>query len=80
MSWTIEKPTVSGWYWLKDGSAEIIVQVEIGTFDSYYIEWVWFAGSRRQTPLSAIKAQWAGPLEPPNDSAQDSDGKTSGKP
>ena len=56
--WSRERPTKNGWYWLKDGSAEVVVQVEIGIFDSFHVEWVWFAGSRCQVPLTTIVGEW----------------------
>lgn len=49
MTWTTQKPTKSGWYWLKDGSAEACVEVQIGTWDGYYHEWVWQAGSKKKS-------------------------------
>ena len=68
MRWTNEKPTKSGWYWMKDGSDITVVEIEIGTFDITYIEWVWQTGSRRQQPLRLFTAmQWAGPIPEPED-------------
>lgn len=70
MIWATQRPTESGWYWMKDGSAMAVVQIEIGTFDGYHIEWVWQAGSRTQTPLSCCKdMQWAGPIHEPKELA-----------
>lgn len=68
--WTTERPTESGWYWMQDGSSMAVVKIEIGTFDGFYIEWAWQAGSRMQTPLSCFKdMQWAGPLTEPKEPA-----------
>lgn len=67
MKWTDQKPTESGFYWLKDGSAEVVVQVDIGLFDSFRREYVWFPGSDSLTELYKITGQWAGPITPPEE-------------
>lgn len=67
LRWTTEKPLSSGWYWYKDGTASVVVSVEIGTFDSFHIEWVWFTGARTQVPLASLRGEWAGPLDPPQE-------------
>lgn len=68
MRWTTEKPTKAGWYWMKDGSASIVVEVETGTLDGFYIEDVWQAGVKNATPLKKFThCQWAGPLELPEE-------------
>lgn len=65
-AWTTTRPTAAGWYWLRDGSAEVVVQIEIGITDSFHVEWVWFAGSRSHVPLAAIDGEWQ-PVQGPVD-------------
>lgn len=68
MTYTTNKPTQPGWYWMKDGSAEVCVQVEIGTCDGYYFECVWQIGSKKPVPLSTMKGMlWAGPIPEPTE-------------
>lgn len=55
---------MSGYYWLRDGTAVLLVQVDIGTFDAFYHETVRWHGSNRETRLSSIDGDWQGPLEP----------------
>jgi hypothetical protein len=56
-TWSSEKPTVSGYWWLKDGSAKIVVYVDHA--------WVEFFGHYKPVNLCDVKGQWSGPLEPP---------------
>jgi hypothetical protein len=65
--WTKNKPTTPGWYWYKDGSAEVIVQVEIGLFDSFHKEFVQWSGAKQRTPLHHLTGVWDGPLAPPGE-------------
>lgn len=72
MKWTTDKPTQPGWYWIKDGSAARIVELEIGTFDGVYVAWVWQVGSRAQIPLERFNCgEWAGPIPEPEEAADD---------
>ena len=63
-AWSRERPTVSGYYWLRDGTAVLLVQIDIGTFDAFYHETVRWHGSNKETRLSSIDGEWQGPLEP----------------
>ena len=68
MEWTTEKPTESGYYWMKDGSAIVIVEVEIGTFDGFHRSHVWQIGTGRLTDLHKFKnMMWLGPIPDPTE-------------
>lgn len=71
MQWTSDKPTESGWYWMKDGSAMAVVQIEIGTFDGFYVAEVWQIGSAKRDPLSVFTGiQWSSePIAEPKEPA-----------
>ncbi len=59
MKWTTEKPTETGWYWIKDSHwcEGIIVRVNADT-RKYY------DGDLHNFPLNA---KWAGPISVPED-------------
>lgn len=69
LTWTTDKPTKPGWYWLKwpddDDTGKNItltkVRFEFGKLEVYTI------GNDEVDPLSEFgdSYQWAGPLEPP---------------
>ena len=67
--WSSEKPSESGYWWIKDGTAALVVRVEIGLEDSYHVEYVEWPGVQRRTRLDLIEKHcyWAGPLTPPEE-------------
>jgi hypothetical protein len=60
--WTINKPTVAGWYWFRGLAHEadpFVVQVDdIGQFQ-------WPDGGFQEVTLA--KGEWAGPIQLPRD-------------
>ena len=62
LTWTTEKPTKEGWYWLRSNAANpgpLIVFVQ----PQYNAIGPW--GDRSDSRLSEEDGEWAGPLEPP---------------
>lgn len=59
LSWTAEKPAVSGWFWFEDMAAKIGPVIVMWTGSTYSM-----AGIEGEC-LPGEQSQWAGPLEPP---------------
>ena len=60
LSWTIEKPAVSGWFWFEDLAAKIGPVIVMWTGSTYSVAGV------NGTFIPSEQARWAGPLmEPP---------------
>ena len=59
LSWTHERPAVSGYFWFKDGRPKIGPVIVMWTGSTYSLP-----GSE-ETFLPSDLSQWAGPLEPP---------------
>jgi hypothetical protein len=59
LSWTHERPGVSGWFWFKDARPKIGPVIVLWTGSTYSM-----SGSE-ETLLPSDLSQWAGPLEPP---------------
>lgn len=59
MRWTTARPTVSGWYWIRQPREDVQIVQVVGTT-------VYEAGFEEAAPLESYPlAEWAGPLIPP---------------
>ena len=58
-TWTSEKPTLAGWYWLKEPDSVEAEIVYVGMMQA-----VWFNSGRREQ-LHNVQGHWYGPLDSP---------------
>ena len=69
MIWTLEKPDLPGWYWMKEENERTtIVEVFTRPGHSYLAieDMPTGMGKRQFRAVAKIAAEWAGPIPPPN--------------
>jgi hypothetical protein len=68
MTWTIDRPTTPGWYWLKNPPDSDAVPVEVWEFEGEF--WVSYSGTESDDRLLKDvfdDVRWYGPITPPSE-------------
>jgi hypothetical protein len=68
MSWTLHKPTKSGWYWFREPGRSLDRPMPVWVYQSGEVFYVQFCGAHEDFDdkrLDDLKGEWAGPITPP---------------
>lgn len=68
MSWTLEKPSKSGWYWFREPGLNLDKPMPAWVYQSGESFCVKLCGAYEdcnEKRLDELKGEWAGPISPP---------------
>ncbi len=65
MNWTIDNPTVPGWYWYRKSEQEKKILLKLGVY-AFSNQMKAICPSGRSASVSSMSGEWSGPLERPS--------------
>ena len=70
MKWTDAPPTALGWYWVRNGSVDLYKPVNVVMANYLGRDELWVKDDTEMRPLDVYRiegAEWAGPIEQPEE-------------
>ena len=68
MTWTLQKPTMSGWYWFREPGLNLDKPMPAWVYQSGQTFYVKLCGAHedfKERRVSDLEGEWAGPITPP---------------
>ena len=65
MKWTSKHPTKPGFYWFRDSSRAVVLEVRESFIKGHMLAWDWQGGRLSQYDIGTYQGKWYGPLKEP---------------
>ena len=65
MKWTTKLPTKAGFYWYRDETRAVVLEVRDSMVKGKMLAWDWQQGRLSQYDIANYRGEWYGPLKEP---------------
>ncbi len=65
MKWSPKPPTKPGFYWFRDKTRSVVLEVRESFVKGQMLAWDWQQGRLAQYSIAGYQGEWYGPLKEP---------------